>query len=428
MGNNYGFNPSWMKKDDVARKNYVEITPEEQAAIDKANAEAKAALEKEALAQGLNGNKVKDLNKGISIQHNGLNLPTQEQIIANQGEIKPAAPWYERAWNNTAYHVWNFVKGFGEAVLGGAALTLGAAAAMAPVSCSEGPIDDVGVALTVTPEQLAKSTIDALNDPKNYPDGHSTEDGTKYTYAYDDQKHKPYVEFENGFKHYLNDDLSWNPNGTTSAMYDIMDKVSLVQLADVKEVGNITTDIEANEGSYGNGAEGFAMSFVTPADLQDITSGSPVVRGNIGEYNFQGKVEKVAAGKYTLEANGQTKTNAADGIRIVNENGDEIYMQYEENFDLQSVWDRPGQNEESGMIVYVKEKGADVFKERYILSKFDDTRTNIGLIDRSENGTTLQHYPSNINEFNANGSEDEYNRIYNAFEADANAKVNTDSK
>ncbi len=428
MGNNYGFNPSWMKKDDVARKNYVEITPEEQAAIDKANAEAKAALEKEALAQGLNGNKVKDLNKGISIQHNGLNLPTQEQIIANQGEIKPAAPWYERAWNNTAYHVWNFVKGFGEAVLGGAALTLGAAAAMAPVSCSEGPIDDVGVALTVTPEQLAKSTIDALNNPQNYPDGHSTEDGTKYIYAYDEQKRKPYVEFENGFKHYLYDNLSLKSDGAMSTMYGIMDKVSLVQLADVSKVGNITTDIEANEGSYGNGAEGFAMSFVTPADLQDITSGNPVVRGNIGEYNFQGKVEKVAAGKYTLEANGQTKTNAADGIRIVNENGDEIYMQYEENFDLQSVWDRPGQNEESGMIVYVKEKGADVFKERYILSKFDDTRTNIGLIDRSENGTTFQYYPSNINEFNANGSEDEYNRIYKAFKADANAEVNTDSK
>lgn len=36
MGNDFGFNPSWIKKDEVQRKNYVEITPEEQAAIDKA--------------------------------------------------------------------------------------------------------------------------------------------------------------------------------------------------------------------------------------------------------------------------------------------------------------------------------------------------------------------------------------------------------
>lgn len=416
----FGLNLSWMKKDDVARENYVEITPEEQAAIDKANADAKAARENEALAQGLNGNRAKDLSVGVSLQRN---LPTQEQIIALQGEIRPAPPWYERAWNNTVYHTINFLKDFGEAVIGGGTLLLQGFALLSPVSCTEGPLDDVGVAVQVTPEMLAKDTIDALNDPKNYPDGHSTEDGTKYTYAYDDQKNKPYVTFENGFKHYLNDDLALNPSGTTSAMYNIMDKVALVKLADVQEVGNITTDIDANEGSYGNNAKGFAMSFVSPADLKDITSGNPVIKGNIGEYNFQGKAEKANAGKFTLEANGQTKMNDAGGVHITNSNGDEIYMQYEENFDLQSVWDEPGQNLWNGVIVYVKEQGSDVFKERYILSKFDDANTDIGLIDRSENGTTLQHYPSNIKEFSANGTEDEYNRIYNAYEADANAEV-----
>ena len=64
MGN-FDFNPSWMKKEDVQQpNNYVEITPEQQAEIDKAN----AAKDNAALAQGLSGNNSKDLSKGVSME------------------------------------------------------------------------------------------------------------------------------------------------------------------------------------------------------------------------------------------------------------------------------------------------------------------------------------------------------------------------
>src|SRR5699024_2485304 len=120
-----------------------------------------------------------------------------------------------------------------------------------------------------------------------------------------------------------------------------------------------------------------------------------------------GKAEKVdIGGKFILEANGQTKANSAGGVHIANENGEELYMQYEEGFDLQSVWDEPGQNVWDAVIVYAKEPGSDVFKEKYILSKFDEGKTDIALIDRSENGTTFQNYASNLSTFDTQGAVD----------------------
>src|SRR5699024_7762783 len=66
----------------------------------------------------------------------------------------------------------------------------------------------------------------------------------------------------------------------------------------------------------------------------------------------------------------------------------------------------PGQNVWDAVIVYAKEPGSDVFKEKYILSKFDEGKTDIALIDRSENGTTFQNYASNLSTFDTQGAVD----------------------
>ena len=435
MGGNYGFNPSWMKKDDVQQpKNYVEITPEQQAAIDKANEEAKAAKQNEALAKGLNGGAPKDLDKGITLQRNNLGFPSREEIIASQGEIRPADPWYKRAFNNAAYHVKSFAKEFGESVIGGGALALQGLAFLLPVSCSgKTEMEEAIVSINVTPEQLTKATIKSLNDPEHYPEGHKTADGTDYTYHYDETNKKPYVEFENGFKHYLGDNLSLDPNSAMSTMYDMLDKVSLVKFNETARTGNITTNIDANEGSYGNEAAGFAMSLITPANLKDVTSGSPKIKGNIGEYKFEGNAKKASAGQITLVRDGEARPNEAGGIHIVNSDGQEVYMQYEEDFTLPQFEMDDDWNiiegeplNQPGMVVYVKEKDSDEFKERYLVTKFDDNIADIGLIDRSENGTTFQNYASKTEQFNANGTEDEYNTVYQAWRAQAEAGAEID--
>ena len=521
----FGFNPSWMKKDDVARKNYVEITPEEQAAIDKANAETKAALEKEALTQGLSGNNKKDLDKGISIQKqdtirtntgNGVIKVTHPdgsvefeldyakgydgspQLFAEGTKVtvlnapeEPKKGFWQKLgdvianvndWGNrvTGGQIRGLGRGVatmgvvaGSATLASAATGAAAAtgavkvgggvlAATSLASCNKMEIPEPpGAHVSVSNKDMADYIVNYLNDPNNeqgfIPE---TPDGVDFKYGYDYNSQndivRPYIDFGNGLKLYINtnplqdltvdnvvdyidiigdelitndgvqydftaegnkanvnfgnglihtvgDDVTLNENGTTARLYSILDKVGFAQPAQSSE---IVMDLSANEGSYGNGVPGFAMGIVTPANLKDITSGNPVIKGNIGTYNFHGKAEKADAGEFTLEANGQTKSNSAGGIHIVNNNGDEIYMQYEEGFDLQSVWDEPGQNLWDGTIVYVKEKGSDVFKERYILSKFDESNTDIGLIDRSENGTTLQHYPSDIITFDTQGAID----------------------
>ena len=169
----------------------------------------------------------------------------------------------------------------------------------------------------------------------------------------------------------------------------------------------IAMELETGEGSYGNGTPGFGLEIVTPANLRDITSGNPRVKGNVADYNFEGVTEQVQAGTLKLEVNGTEIDNAQNGIIIKNANGDEVYMQQEQNFDLQSQWDEPGAdyNLYDGVVVYVKEAGSDVFKEKYIMSKFDDTHTDIGIIDR-ENGAIIQNYPSTMTTFDTQGAID----------------------
>lgn len=87
------------------------------------------------------GDEIKqDLDKGLTIQKSN-NLPTSEEIIASQGEIREADPWYKSAYNNAKYHTVKFVKGFGEALLGGTALALKGAAFLMPVSCTSEKVE-----------------------------------------------------------------------------------------------------------------------------------------------------------------------------------------------------------------------------------------------------------------------------------------------
>ena len=108
--------------------------------------------------------------------------------------------------------------------------------------------------------------------------------------------------------------------------------------------------------------------------------------------------------------NNHVRTRAVrykNSIIIKNANGDEIYMQKEQKFDLQSQWDEPGAdyNLYDGVVVYVKEAGSAVFKEKYIMSNFMGMNTDIGFIDR-ENGTTLQNYASTMTTFDTQGAID----------------------
>ena len=529
MGSNFGFNPSWIKKDDVQQpNNYVEITPEMQAEIDRANAEAKAAKNNAALAKGLSGDNKPDLDKGVTLQKSNIPVPTQEQILASQGEIRPADPWIVRTFNNGAYHVKNFVKELGTSIVGGA-LLVGKGALM-PLgvlqSCSKEDFTpeflDTTVGAFTTNKQMVDHVVNYLNDPNNeHGFGLTTSDGVDFKYGceegYDEANDivRPYitlgegenriklpiyisplqdltpeniidyiniiggefdtadnidynfrlnndkaevvfgngdktislpldpkgninvknvvdyiniigdelsttdgitynfqiagekaqVAFDNGLTHTVGDDVRLDPNGTTYQLSSMLSSVGLTQ----PEQGStkISMGLETGDGSYGNGTSGFALNILTPANLKDITSGNPTVKGNVADYNFEGKTVQVQAGTLKLEVNGKEISNAQNGIIIKNANGDEVYMQTEQGFDLQSQWDEPGAdyNLYDGVVVYVKEAGSDVFKEKYIMSKFDDTHTDIGIIDR-ENGAIIQNYPSEMTTFDTQGAID----------------------
>lgn len=539
MGSNFGFNPSWIKKDDVQQpNNYVEITPEMQAEIDRANAEAKAAKNNAALAKGLSGDNKPDLDKGVTLQKSNIPVPTQEQILASQGEIRPADPWIVRTFNNGAYHVKNFVKELGTSIVGGA-LLVGKGALMSLgvlQSCSKDdfipeplpelpPKDDGNAKAEVVflNKDAADYVVNYLNDNdkivnvntgEEIPIKKETADGIGFNYAYDYDAEtdtvKPYIDLGNGFKLYINpvedltaknivdyiniigdefntadnidynfrangdnaevvfgndqnnitlpiepkkdltgndvvkyinmigdelvtqdgvtydfqiadekaqvafdnglihnvgDDVTLDPNGTTAKLSSMLSSVGLAQPE--QNSTKIAMGLETGDGSYGNGTPGFALNILTPANLKDITSGNPTVKGNVADYNFEGKTEQAQAGTLQLEVNGKTISNAQNGIIIKNANGDEVYMQTEQGFDLQSQWDEPGAdyNLYDGVVVYVKEAGSDVFKEKYIMSKFDDTHTDIGIIDR-ENGAIIQNYPSEMTTFDTQGAID----------------------
>ena len=530
---NFDFTNWYGKKDVQQPKNYVEITPEQQAEIDK----VKAAKDNEALAKGLSGDNAKDLSKGVSIQR--FNVPSQEEIIASQGEIRPADPWIVRTFNNGAYHVKNFVKELGTSIVGGA-LLVGKGALMSLgvlQSCSKEDftpdVPGANAGVSILNKDMADYIVNYLNNPDNEQGfGLTTGDGVDFKYGYDydpvndiaspfitlgegensiklpinisplqdltaeniidyiniigdefgtadnidynfrlnndkaevvfgngdktislplDPKgnindknvvdyiniigdelstadginynfqiagEKAQVVFDNGLTHTVGDDVRLNPNGTTYQLSSMLSSVGLTQPE--QNSTKISMGLEtALVGSYdGKDIPTFSMNIVTPADLKDITAGNPTVKGNFahknpngsGEvvnYEFEGKTEQAAAGTLQLEVNGKTISNAQNGIIIKNANGDEIYMQKEQKFDLQSQWDEPGAdyNLYDGVVVYVKEAGSAVFKEKYIMSNFMGMNTDIGFIDR-ENGTTLQNYASTMTTFDTQGAID----------------------
>lgn len=97
---NFDFTNWYGKKDVPQSKNYVEITPEQQAEIDKANAAAEAARNSEALQQGLS-NKQPDLDKGVSVQRTE---PVRTDI--GNGGTKITHP------DGTVEFVFDYAKGY----------------------------------------------------------------------------------------------------------------------------------------------------------------------------------------------------------------------------------------------------------------------------------------------------------------------------
>ncbi len=143
MGGQFNFsNYSDFSKKSEELKNYVEMTPEMQAEVEA----AKKAAEKAELQGGLNGNKGKDLTKGVTVD--GVKPLSNEELAARFGEIREADPAWKRLLNNVYHHSKNFVKEFGEAVTGGAIIVLkGAACALgvfASCSSEDDDLPDIG--------------------------------------------------------------------------------------------------------------------------------------------------------------------------------------------------------------------------------------------------------------------------------------------
>ena len=409
----------WGKKD--VQTDYVSITPEQQAEIDKANANAEAARNSEALQQGLS-NKQPDLDKGVVCERSNLPLLTEEQVLANQGEIRQADPWIVRTFNNGEYHVKNFLKELGISIVGGA-LLVGKGALMSLgviLSCSkEEPMSppDAGVGLKVTDEMFAQWVINYLGETE-----HQTPDGLGYKYYFDDETKKPYAEFDNKFKHFIGDDLSFKEDGAMKTMYDILGNLPLINKDEVTEKGIIATLITTADlangnqgGSYDLQNPGFTMELI-PCDLKEVTSGSPELKITIGEDVIQGKPEVVSAGDFKVFSNGQEKDCSSNAICIKDSDGKPtMLLQFEKNFEEYYG------NKFDGVVVYVPDD-AGKLTEKYLMSEITDTETMIQHINR-ETQPAGQWYTTTIQKFDANGIDEEYDEAYKYIEAQANADV-----
>lgn len=484
---NYDFNNGylWGKK-DITPNNYVEITPEQQAEIDK----AKAAKDNEALAKGLNGDNVKDLSKGVSVQrtepvrtdignggtkithpdgtvefvfdyakgYNGapqlfdkdtkvtyLNAPAPEVISpgvnqdkidewgrqVSHGQIRHLGRGLNALGNvaTFAFGVGIFAKAFkgantvvqffNSAVKGGG--TLIGAAALA--SCSkEEPMSppDAGASLKVTDEMFAQWAINYLGETE-----HQTPDGLGYKYYFDDETKKPYAEFDNKFKHFIGDDLSFKEDGAMKTMYDMLGNLPLINKDKVTEKGIIATLITTADlangnqgGSYDLQNPGFTMELI-PCDLKEVTSGSPELKITIGEDVIQGKPEVVSAGDFKVFSNGQEKDCSSNAICIKDSDGKPMMLlQFEKNFEEYYG------NKFDGVVVYVPDD-AGKLTEKYLMSEITDTETMIQHINR-ETQPAGQWYTTTIQKFDANGIDEEYDKAYKSIKAGADADANID--
>lgn len=413
--------------DEVKKKNFVEITPEEQAAIDKAKKEAEDAR----LAQGLS-NKQPDLGKGVTIQKsepvrvdtgNGitriqnpdgsvefeidyakgydgspqmfakgtkvtyLNSPQEPEkgFWAKIGDvIDRVNEWGNRVTGGQIRRLGSGTATLGTVAAGAAALeaapailsssvsglassgVAGKAAvgamALGAVGCSEGGLDEVpdpgqpDVNVQVTNKQMAQYVVDYLNNPNNEQKFKAeTDDNVGFKYGYDynqtNDSTRPYIQLGDNIKLYINqspltvpttknviDYIDMLPgelqtddgvgykfeenqsgkaqvafdNGITHTVGEAVDikndkpmgaLYSLLGIAGFEQpaLNEVLLGFKPNEqGSFGNGKEGFSLSLATPADLKDITTGNPQVKGSIGGVEFSGQLGKDQNGNVTI--------------------------------------------------------------------------------------------------------------------------------
>lgn len=216
-----------------------------------------------------------------------------------------------------------------------------------PAIVIHGPNGDV--TLPLDKEINGKNVVDYINSL-----------GEDKPYKFRMDGNNPTVDFENGFTHKVGDDVTIKPESTYAAAADLLTKVGLME----KNDNELLTNLKTNDGSYGNQKPGVELE-VVPGDVTQVIA-NPNVKGHIGEIEFEGPM-----------------TKDGNDVIIKNKNGDEIRLSYKEGYD---VGDGEEPDEYDGVLVSVNGQ------EAYILSKFDDTTTDIGKIDRKR-GTTVQHYP-----------------------------------
>lgn len=223
----------------------------------------------------------------------------------------------------------------------------------------------------------------------------TTNDGVGYDFKVESGKAQ--VAFDNGLKHNVGDDVSIKQGSATATLNQMFAQAGLVS----PENGSITMELQAQEGSYDNAAKGFEMKLVTPQLLKDVTSGSPHIKGSFSgvkpavfddDYNV---VEDAKEVKLTFDGSAVKQDDGS--IVVKNSDGTEIMMKPENEF-------FDGANTHKNAVVIYKKDGGE-WKEQFVMSNMGNNGTEIGLIDRT-NGTTLQHYPSNLSSFDTQGAVD----------------------
>ncbi len=222
-----------------------------------------------------------------------------------------------------------------------------------------------------------------------------TKDGVGYDFKADSGKAQ--VAFDNGLIHNVGDDVTIKGNSATATLNQMFAQAGLV----APENGSITMGLQAQEGSYDNAAKGFEMKLVTPQLLKDVTSGSPHIQGSFSgvkpavfddDYNVVEDAKEVK-----LSFDGSAVKQDDGSVVVKNSDGTEIMMKPENEF-------FDGANTHQNAVVIYKKDGGE-WKEQFVMSNMGNNGTEIGLIDRT-NGTTLQHYPSNLSSFDTQGAVD----------------------
>lgn len=232
-----------------------------------------------------------------------------------------------------------------------------------------------------------------------------TSDNIAYDFRSDNNSNAQVrFEFGKGLVHNIGDDVSLAPESPTAKLSAMLAEVGFKdKITEVAEDGKsvkIAMNFQTSEDIYGSAAtplwKGIKVDFAASpdTDLKSLTSGSPKVTITLGDKQFTGELQNVKEGEFDLQVYGNTKKNDAGGLYLKNENGTEIYIQREENFDLgfnYSGYEHYAPYDES-YVIYVRD--GDTFKERYIMANPEDGTTSIGLIDRTEMGTQEQFVTS----------------------------------